>query len=335
MSVGVVSAILCALATAICLRVLRKWSMYDAPSERGSHRTPILRGGGIAPGVVFVAAALLASALSDTPTSGLLAGIAIGAGALCIVGFLDDSRSGISWRTRLVVQVLVGAGFGLALIWMLPTGPRAVAVILCCLAVPVATNSFNFMDGINGITCVTVSIIGATFVVLGASRSSDVLILGGLLAAGVALGFLPFNFPRARVFLGDAGSYFFGGALGLIAVVGFVDGAGFEATAFPFALYLSDTGFTLIRRFRSGASLTTAHRDHVYQRLLDGGISNPIVVLVVAMCTVVLCAAGLATTWTGTMGSSLAYAAATAALLAYHSLPQLRIRIADTRAGGR
>ena len=333
-SVGFLSVSSSAGATAICLRVLRKWSVYDVPSDRGSHRTLTLRGGGIAPGAVFVAGVLLASAVYDTPTSGLLVGIAAGAGALCIVGFLDDSRSGISWGTRLLVQVLVGVGFGLILARLLPTDPLAVPVILSFAAIPVATNSFNFMDGINGITCVTVAMIGATFVVLGVYRSSEVLVVGGLLAAGVAIGFLPFNFPHARVFLGDSGSYFFGGALGLVAVVSLVDGAGFEATVFPFALYLSDTGVTLLRRARAGESLTTAHRDHVYQRLLDSGMSNEVVGLVVALCTAVLCVAGLVMTWTGPLGSSIAVAAAVAALLVYHSLPGHRVRLADARAGG-
>jgi UDP-N-acetylmuramyl pentapeptide phosphotransferase/UDP-N-acetylglucosamine-1-phosphate transferase len=99
---------------------------------------------------------------------------------------------------------------------------------------------------------------------------------------------------RARVFLGDVGSYGLGAALAVLAAAVVIDGVPVEAAAAPLALYVADTGWTLQRRFRAGESWLEPHRTHAYQRLCDLGWSHQRVTVVTAACTVVLCLLGAA-----------------------------------------
>jgi UDP-N-acetylmuramyl pentapeptide phosphotransferase/UDP-N-acetylglucosamine-1-phosphate transferase len=111
----------------------------------------------------------------------------------------------------------------------------------------------------------------------------------GLVVAAAALGFVPFNFPAARTFLGDVGSYFFGAWLAVLAVWGVTSGIPPEAMLGPLALYLADTGTTLVRRIARGEEWMTPHRDHAYQRLVGLGWSHArvdaLVFTVMALCS--------------------------------------------------
>ena len=116
---------------------------------------------------------------------------------------------------------------------------------------------------------------------------------GAAVAAG-ALAFLPWNAVRARVFLGDAGSYGLGLALALLAAQAVVRHVPLEAALAPLALYLADTGWTLQRRVRAGERIFEAHRTHTYQRLCDVGWSHQRVTLATTAVTVAVCLLGAA-----------------------------------------
>src|SRR5205085_2029337 len=109
-------------------------------------------------------------------------------------------------------------------------------------------NAFNFMDGVNGVSAVQAVVAGVAWWVVGEWQDVHALAAGGLLVAAVAVAFAPFNFPRAHMFLGDVGSYFFGGWLGVLAVVALRQGLTVEASFAPLSVYLADTGMTLARR---------------------------------------------------------------------------------------
>jgi UDP-N-acetylmuramyl pentapeptide phosphotransferase/UDP-N-acetylglucosamine-1-phosphate transferase len=136
-------------------------------------------------------------------------------------------------------------------------------------------------------------------------------------AAG-ALAFLPWNAVRARVFLGDAGSYGLGVALALLAAQAVVRHVPLEAALAPLALYLADTGWTLQRRVRAGERIFEAHRTHIYQRLCDVGWSHQRVTLATGAVTAGVCLLGAASL-TGhpalRAGADLAAAALLAAYL--------------------
>ncbi len=110
----------------------------------------------------------------------------------------------------------------------------------------------------------------------------------GLAVAVGALAFLPWNAVRARVFLGDVGSYALGAALGVLAVIAVIHGVPPEAALGPLALYLADTAWTLQRRVRAGEGWSQAHRTHTYQRWCDVGWTHPEVTLVTAATTILV-----------------------------------------------
>ena len=248
-----------AVATAAQLPVfisrLQLAGVYDVPNARSSHSRVVVRGGGIA---MVLPALVGASVIGGS--IGLRALIVMALLGLAVTGFLDDLR-GLDIKPRFLAQLIAGilaayaiTGVGLLL---LPAGLLILATV----------NAFNFMDGINGLSGATLVVSGVAYGLYGLEASSTTLAVIGFLAAGLGIGFLPFNFPNARVFLGDAGSYLGGGLLGISAVIAMDAGIQSLAALAPIAIYGADTMTTLIRRSLRGEKVGEAHREHTYQRL--------------------------------------------------------------------
>ncbi|HEX2274889.1 MAG TPA: glycosyltransferase family 4 protein [Acidimicrobiales bacterium] len=267
MLVAALVALACTLATMpLVTRALRRLQAFDHPTPRSSHREPTLRGGGIAPAGAMLVALV---ALTAVPGPERLQ-LAVSAAAFGAIGLADDLR-GVGVFTRLALQgvaALVAVPVVALLDWPAWSG---VVVVLWLVAF---ANAFNFMDGINGIACSCAIVSGAAWWVVGDAADVPLLAGGGIVAAAAALGFAPFNVLTARTFLGDVGSYFLGAWLALLAVVGLGEGAPPEAVLAPLALYLADTGTTLLRRVARGERWYEAHADHTYQRLVKAGWSH-------------------------------------------------------------
>lgn len=250
---------------------LRRLQVIDHPSERSSHALPTPRGGGVSLAAGALAAAVLVPAFGGSGRTGLLVA-AVGFGLL---GLAEDVR-GVRPLPRLTVQFAVAA---VSLLWLLDglDGPRPWQVLFgfgCLLWLVSYTNAFNFMDGINGISAAQALVAGGAWLAIGHTQGVTVLAGGGALVAAAALGFLPFNFPKATMFLGDVGSYFIGAWLAALAVVGLRAGLPPEAVLAPLAVYLTDTSTTMVRRARAGERFYTPHRKHAYQRLTQLGWSH-------------------------------------------------------------
>jgi UDP-N-acetylmuramyl pentapeptide phosphotransferase/UDP-N-acetylglucosamine-1-phosphate transferase len=143
-------------------------------------------------------------------------------------------------------------------------------------------NAVNFMDGINGITSVVMAVWGVTALAVAADSGVESLQVIGGVTLGAALGFLPWNALRPRLFLGDVGSYLLGGLVGAGLIVGWLEGASVAVLAAPLAPYAADTGWALVRRARRGSPLMVAHREHAYQRLVhEAELSHVTVCLLV------------------------------------------------------
>lgn len=252
-----ISAVVTALLSPLVRALLVKSGTLDIPNERSSHTIPVPRGGGIACAGGIATGFLVAHIRGEqVPWLGLVAVL-----ALATVGLIDDRR-GLPAQLRLGAQLAVGAGLGFAV-----AGTTGVA--LGALVVPIVVNAVNFMDGINAITGLHIVVWGVVTAVAGALHGSSLLSLLGAVAAGSGFGFLPWNAPQARLFLGDVGSYLFGAFMSLGIVAASSEGIYAITAAAPLALYLADTGTALVRRAIRHESLTTAHREHVYQRLVD------------------------------------------------------------------
>jgi UDP-N-acetylmuramyl pentapeptide phosphotransferase/UDP-N-acetylglucosamine-1-phosphate transferase len=221
-------------------------------------------------------------------------GILVAACGLGLVGLFDDLAD-VPALWRLTFQVVPAV---LAATWLVPPSSRSGIVhllLLCVIALWLVSyvNAFNFMDGINGISVVQSVVAAGAWAVVAEVRHIPMLGTLGVVVAAAALGFAPFNFPRARMFLGDSGSYFVGAWLAAAAVVGLRAGVPPEAVVAPLALYLADTGSTLLRRVWRGQTWHAAHRDHAYQRLVDDGWSHTAMTLTVGLVLVVVSALGL------------------------------------------
>ena len=247
----------------VVLFLLRRLHKLDTPCARSCHTTPTPRGGGVAP-AIGAGAGLVTSEISGEPFLALLA-----AGALFgLIGLVEDLR-GAPALPRLTAQLVVAVALlpwllsdlGGPLVWRVLFGGGVVVWIASYV------NAFNFMDGINGISVAQVVVAGLTWWAVAQWHGVEALATGALVLTMAALGFLPFNFPRARMFLGDVGSYFIGAWMAVLAVLGLRAGIAFEAVFAPLALYLADTGATLVRRARRRDTWYEPHRDHAYQRL--------------------------------------------------------------------
>lgn len=256
--------LLCVVAafagTAWALRYARREQVLDHPEERSNHATPTPRGGGIA--IVAVMAGVLAW-LAYSRVEERLVLLAMLAGLVLVgaIGWIDDHRP-ISARIRLAMHALAAA---LVAIAMAVTGWPIWMSVLALVAIPVLVNIWNFMDGIDGIAA-TQAMVWELALLLW----TPVALAGsiGLALAMACLGFLPFNFPRARLFMGDVGS----GALGfLVASSGLLlareQGSHALGSLGVLAPFLVDAGLTLSRRIWRREPWWQAHSQHAYQRL--------------------------------------------------------------------
>ena len=144
-------------------------------------------------------------------------------------------------------------------------------------------NAFNFMDGINGISAFTAIVGSGWFLVLGFREDAETLVVLAAVVLGTSLAFVPWNVPRAALFLGDSGSYALGAGLGVMALLAVSAGSGMVEAFAPLSIYLLDTAWTLARRVLRGDAWHQAHREHVYQRLSDRSRSHWRVSLTVAV----------------------------------------------------
>lgn len=234
--------------------------LVDLPGERRSHRVPTPRSGGIGIVVSLLLGGLWL--LHEVPGARhFLAPALAGFGAVAAVGLLDDHRPLSPWL-RLAVHALAGALLA-AGTWMAWHDPAWTLVAF--LAAMVFTNVWNFMDGIDGIATTQAMLVSAAIACAGPGSWSTWLSAAVVAACA---GFLPFNFPRARLFLGDVGS----GAIGFVLAVLLVSVLASGSGAAPWGLvvlpsaFLIDAGLTLAGRVRRREDWWRPHALHAYQR---------------------------------------------------------------------
>jgi UDP-GlcNAc:undecaprenyl-phosphate/decaprenyl-phosphate GlcNAc-1-phosphate transferase len=315
----VACGVIVAVAEPLTIALLRRLTVVDVPGDRSSHSVPTPRGGGAPIVVGLLVAASLAPGAGD---AGLAFAVAVGCFGL--LGLLDDVR-GLPAIFRLVLQAVVAASAATLLVLPLPLPAFAMAMAALAGAVWLVgfVNAFNFMDGVNGISGAHALIGGVAYACLAGWRRDGFGAAAGLALAAAACAFLPWNAGRARVFLGDVGSYAIGAALAVLAVRLIADGVPAEAVAGPVALYLADVAWTLQRRIRRGERWLEAHRTHVYQRWCDAGWSHQEVALLTSALTVLLCLLGVAGLLGGTAVRVTADLAGLGVLAVYLSSPGL------------
>ena len=306
-------------AEPLTIALLRKLAVLDVPGARSSHSAPTPRGGGAPIAVGLIAATAIA------PAGGLARpALAAAIGFFGLLGLLDDLRS-LPVLSRLLLQAIAATVVGWVLLSSLPLPAVAFAAGVAAVAVWLVgfVNAFNFMDGVNGISGAHALIGGVAYACLAAWRRDPFGVAAGLALAAGACAFLPWNAVRARVFLGDVGSYAIGGSLAVLAARLVMLGVPADAVAGPVALYLADVAWTLQRRIRGGERWLEAHRTHVYQRWCDAGWSHAEVTVLTSALTVLLCLLGVAAVAGGTAARVAADLAGLGVLAVYLGSPGL------------
>lgn len=248
----------------VVIGVLQRLAVLDMPNHRSSHRQPVPRGGGIAVAIGIGGAVVVTR--PDGDHIWIAVGLSMAFGAL---GLVDDVRA-LGPLVRLGVQLVLGLAAGLA--FAEQGGLIGVAAIaLVALWVAGFVNSFNFMDGVNGISALSAIAIGVTWWRVGVEIAHPFVGVGGAALAGASLAFFPWNGPRARVFLGDVGSYLIGSWIALLGVSAWIGGIEWWLVAWPTSIYLADTAMTAGRRVLRGQHWYESHREHAYQRVVACG----------------------------------------------------------------
>jgi UDP-GlcNAc:undecaprenyl-phosphate GlcNAc-1-phosphate transferase len=271
-------AALIALVSALVVRAMVNVRVMDLPNERSAHAVPTPRGGGVG---IVVAFLLGVSVLYGFASFARLAdpyfrGVILASIAIAVVGFVDDLR-GWPFVVKLAAQVVaalaaVGSGlfvevFRVPVIGAVDIGWLAGATVTVAWIL-FATNAMNFIDGLNGLAAGTALVACAFLAVIAEAQAGWFVYFAALLLGAGIAGFLPFNFPRARIFMGDVGSQFCGFVLAVLGVAA----SRFGAVEMSFLLVpmllsgvLYDVAFTLVRRAVAGERLTQAHHGHLYQ----------------------------------------------------------------------
>jgi Fuc2NAc and GlcNAc transferase len=262
------------LLTGIIRRVALARGVLDVPNARSSHVLPTPRGGGLAIVVTVLFTIGFMYALGNVPPD-LAAVLLIGGPCVALIGFIDDIRS-VSASLRLAVHFAAFAGCVFCLGPLPPVDFGSTAVNLGIGGTIAAVvflvwflNVYNFMDGIDGIAGVeAISVMAFATLLLFRQRGEPSIDFALLAAAAAAAGFLIWNWPPARIFMGDAGSGFLGFFLGSIAWATIVRGRlSIWVWLILLGAFVVDATVTLLRRWSRGANLTEAHRSHAYQRL--------------------------------------------------------------------
>ena len=269
------SAILAFLLVGLVRRLALRHGVLDHPTHRSSHVVATPRGGGL--GLLLAALSLWGWHASRTSAVLPLA-LLVGAAIVAAVGWIDDRR-GLSVRIRLGTHCAAALAVGLGAANGVGPFLLAIAVFAWWTLWTVSSiNLVNFMDGINGLVASQIAVFAASLALFPAP--SDAVPFYAVVVAAACIGFLPWNFPQARIFLGDVGSGGLGflvPALALLALRSHdVD---FVRAHLPLIPLYSDATLTILRRWRNGERLTDAHRSHLYQRLANGGMGHTAVTL--------------------------------------------------------
>ena len=262
------------LLTGIIRRLALARGVIDVPNARSSHVLPTPRGGGLAIVVTVLITIGATYARGNVPPD-LAAALLVGGPFVALIGFIDDLR-GVSVGVRLAVQ-FAAFGWCVYCLGALPPVQLGFAVVNLGIAGSIVAviflvwflNLYNFMDGIDGIASVeAISVMTFATLLIFWQRGEPSIVFALLVVVAAAAGFLIWNWPPARIFMGDAGSGFLGFFVGSIAWATIVRGRlSIWVWLILLGAFIVDATVTLLRRWLRGARLAEAHRSHAYQRL--------------------------------------------------------------------
>ena len=294
---GILSPVFSYLLTFLNIR----WSLFlgiiDEPNQRSSHEKPTPRGGGMAIVFTFVLFMFIVRrqlGIASSPFWGLIINAVLIAG----LGFLDDLYT-LRQLPRIIGWVVIALNsisYGIEInsisipfIGLIEFGVLSPLVTFIWLIG--VTNFYNFMDGIDGIAGCEALIVSGFMAGIAYLSGNTFIFVASVIIFGAVLGFLPHNFPKAKLFMGDGGSNFLGFLFAALGVIGSQFDSGYIPFLVPVILlnmFLLDAGSTLIKRIPKGKEWLEPHRDHVYQRLIKLGYSHAQVTLLYTILSILM-----------------------------------------------
>ncbi len=280
--------------TALIRRYSLRNRVLDIPNERSSHTQPTPRGGGLSITVIFILASIIVYILQLISTGQTLA-LAGGGVLVGLIGWLDDHYDiAAGWRAAAYLLATGWSVYWLSGLPVIYLGETAIQLssagfVLSVLAIAWLINLYNFMDGTDALAAIE-AISTAVFVaVLFYLESQTGLAILCIVLALATAGFLYWNLPPARIFMGDVGSCVIGFGFGVLALAGENSGSvSIAVWIVLLAIFIFDASFTLIMRIIRGERWYSAHRNHAYQRLVQMGMSHGELALSVLFINMVL-----------------------------------------------
>nr|WP_253400358.1 glycosyltransferase family 4 protein [Pseudomonas marginalis] len=301
----VIAGCISLLLTSALRRYALSKSLIDVPNARSSHTVPTPRGGGVAIVLSFLLLVPLLSIFSLLPWASAWGLIGAGVG-VAVLGFLDD-HGHIAARWRLLGHFSAAVW---ALFWLGGIPPLTImgvvfdmgwiGMVLSLFYLVWMLNLYNFMDGIDGLASIEAIAVCVSASLIYALMGFSSLAWAPLLLSFTVAGFLYWNFPPAKIFMGDAGSGFLGVTLGILSLqAAWVSPALLWVWVILMGVFVVDATFTLVRRLVRGDKVYEAHRSHAYQYAsrqfgrhlpvtLTVGLVNVVWLLPVALCVALL-----------------------------------------------
>ncbi len=295
--------------TPIVKQFAQRVGAMDNPGEaRRIHDHPIPRMGGMAIFLGFLVSVILFAEITK-PVQGILIGCVI----IVAVGVLDDIVS-LRWLIKLIAQVIaavIAVAHGVTIEGIMNPNVFAAenTLLIGYLSIPVTvlwivgiTNAVNLIDGLDGLACGVSAISSVTMLIVAlmVAEPNVALLLAAL--AGGCLGFIPYNFNPAKIFMGDTGALLLGYVLATVSILGlfkFYAVMTFLVPIMALALPLFDTIFAIVRRVLHGQNPMAPDRGHLHHRLIDHGLSQKQAVAVLyslsammGLTAVVICTTG-------------------------------------------
>ena len=282
--VFVVAALAAGVITPMMAAVAYRLGAADDTRDPGVPRAGgLVLATGAAVGLVLVSLLFVPTALTLLGTAVSLNAVVLGGAAILILGMVDDVRP-LPAVLKFAIQIAIALGmYALGVrveLLSLPFGPAdlgpVVGVVVTVVWLVGITNAFNLLDGADGVAAGSAFFAAVAVFLVSVSLGHPAIGLVAAALAGALLGFLPYNFPPARVFLGDSGSLFLGFMLAALAVEGSTKGPTLVAISVPllaFGVPIFDTALAIVRRTLSGRSPFSRDRDHVHHQLGKAGLT--------------------------------------------------------------
>ncbi len=297
--ISIISFVLTVFCVKLSIKIGYKFEIIDTPGYRKIHKSPIPRSGGMAFFVSFFMLVLFLILLKIYDFK-ILKGAYLSLIIIFLLGIYDDVK-GANAKVKFLFQILSAS-----LLWYNGlridriTNPfggeilitnNVLSLVITVFWVVSLINAINLLDGMDGLAAGVILISSVfIFIIAGLSKNIDVLFLASMLI-GITSGFLVFNFPPAKIFMGDTGSMFLGFMMAVLGIIGNRKSAVAITLLVPIVLLLIpiiDTGMAILRRLKQRKNIFQADKEHIHHRLLALGIGYKKVLLIIYMINIYL-----------------------------------------------